>query len=1325
MSAPRFAADCCPRCGSPRHGNDQCHSCGLEFTCHSCGAAYESPLADRFCAECGERVVRHEIDPDAVRPKRAGARPAAGADHQDPPAPEPVGALRSAAGRARELAGAATLAGGRLSVPRSPRRRSAKRTVRRSVGELELELSCVLLATGRIREARRAFRQALQEGATDRPLLRSLAAEAARADTADVAVRALLELTILEPEGAAVDLRAAVDLVDPGSVERHGVWILSSWYPLMSRRHGDHEVRARSGLLACRVAMLTPDEHVAEACLRDAWAADSVPVTEAAESLLRADFLAVSIRGTSRGDALLARLQAAVHHPQSALEHIAAALAGEDLPHEDQSALFALRGQQLLALKQPGRAAASYVEAGRLAELAARHRHAVEHFQCATEADPANSLAFWYLGDALRLTADAPAYPYVDGDVLERARAAWQRGMRLSPPVPGQSWVHLTGALIFEQLARMSENASESIVRATLQAEQACALDQDSADAWAMVARFHRIRRRFSVAAHALNHALTLDPRNANANFERVMSAVMTADPGAIDILDAYERGFVRGRSPVITGLRGYALMLGGDLPAACEQLQLSVTEEPTDIWVRTRLALCLALGGDVEASKAQAAEAESITAGGRRALGPMHADVRALTGLLTSSFDEAEEQFGVGMAMAWANPVEVRLGRAIASQMRGDPGDALAMVQAAAHAVRHAGDVQLAQLYLGLLRTWGKTTAAKRLSREWASLHPDSQPAATAAAGPAILELEQAGQLDQSVTMEWLAVRAGVGRILAAEERWQDAASADERLTGFDDALEGVPAVRHRLVAILHAALADPRLAGDLASMHTLTDRLAELEQLTGAEQALALATAARSSTGTEAGLAEAERAAELAQASHDRRSLRRARALQGEILIEAGRVDEARHRFQQALATSEPGFGHASEHARIRLRLAGVAAHAGQIFESFRELRSAFDVLAANHDPADAARELRLQITEILTADEPAAFSAAFRALFEDPDLTGRQRRTLASTRFALRRSTETAERLDQISVQGSPSVFPDDLSDRSAHLIRDGVSALRRRLLGVAGVRIPGVAVGPDAALDGYRYWLLIHGVPYHEGVLAADARLVIGDTGEVCGHRVRNAWSGIPAVWSAEAVDGLTFHEGILWLLEGVLRANLAHFVTLPEVEHQLEAWQASGGTDRAALLAAAVRSRRHQTRLVAVIGRLAREQVPVNSIGTIIDVFGSMGPEVSIGALTEATRARLIDVLPGSDGDRELVFVPPQVVDILSDADGPLPRPTANLIIRALRETIGDRAAGQFALVVHESERRAAVQTMCERILSSVAVLSAAEVSAFEWTAVPA
>jgi len=906
--------------------------------------------------------------------------------------------------------------------------------------------------------------------------------------------------------------------------------------------------------------------------------------------------------------------------------------------------------------------------------------------------------------------------------MLEQALDDWQMGMRWRLPTRGQGWVYLTGALIHELLARVSDAPGELIHRAALQAEQAAALDGASADAWALLCRYHRILRQINVAQHAAAHALDCDRANANANFERLVTAVVTAAPEALDLLDDYEQRFVRGNDSVVLGLRGYRLLLEGDLGAACETLARSLDADASDIWVRSRMALCAALTGDDDVSQGAAQQVWEETAEGTPRTGLMHSDVRALAALLSRRFDEADDALATGMTVVWQNPVELGMGSAVASQMRGDPAGAWRHASDAVREIRHSGEASLARLYLDLLERWAPdtTTEMKQARKDITARAEELADHGWSVTG-AVKELRTSSAEGKPATVPWLLAHAGLARVLAAEGHWEEAAAVDEGLLPFNDALEGVPAARQRLNFVLRRASDEAMADHDIEAVRRSSRRLADLGESTAAEEALSVAMAERAAQRSDAAFNEAERARVLAARAEDRRCVQRALVLQGDILLDLGRQSEAQTRYEDALQQVSSAAGEITDRTAIEARLAILAGQRGDIAKAFTALERVVDALLPSEGIAAAASTVRRQCAQLVEQHgESHAFSAAFRALIEDPGLRGRERRGLASARFAIRRGSYiavAARRPDQITVQAGPQLFPEGEADEAARRLHEAIPALRENLLVTTGVRIPGVGVRPNDLLPGRRFRMLINEVPYAVGTVPTGSRLLVGCSGDETAAQVRNAWSGESATWSAgptSNANGLDPQAGIAWLLEGLLRTNLAQFVTLAEVDYQLDVWEAGGGSERAKLLAQALPSRRSHTRMVAVIRRLVREQVPVDRLGVIVETVGQMDSSSSIGTLGDAVRSKLVDILPGADGNREQLVVPEAVEAAFRTAARPIPQGLARSIVERLEETIGDRAPGQFVLVVRDSALRSAVQNTCERIVASVAVLSETE-----------
>src|SRR3954467_67638 len=106
LASSTGAVETCPRCATPLSpGTSSCSRCHLALRCPACGTDYRDPKNDRFCADCGQRVVRQERDylrRDTTSP--LGPQPA-----------EPSSGVRSAlAATARGVAEAAIGQLGRL-----------------------------------------------------------------------------------------------------------------------------------------------------------------------------------------------------------------------------------------------------------------------------------------------------------------------------------------------------------------------------------------------------------------------------------------------------------------------------------------------------------------------------------------------------------------------------------------------------------------------------------------------------------------------------------------------------------------------------------------------------------------------------------------------------------------------------------------------------------------------------------------------------------------------------------------------------------------------------------------------------------------------------------------------------------------------------------------------------------------------------------------------------------------------------------------------------------------------------------------------------------
>ena len=1308
MSEP---VDPCPRCGAMlRPGAAACGHCGLRTRCVSCAAPLLDPLRDRFCATCGEPVA------DSA-PIGASVRATA---PSDPPAAEsqPVSSSRRVAGSAAALA---TRGGrragldkmrGRVDVPRRLQR-AARRTLTRAakdVGDCYLELSYSLLKAGR--DAEPAFDEALREGITNVFVLDDVLEAALEKRKVGIAARACLELAARDPGSLDEDeLRAIVAQVDDRTAEKHGRWIVERWQVLGPDKRATPSVRALCALLVARVAELIPDPAALLHALEVARAAHPGLTDEHVDYILRDDALSPQLRRQrSPAYALLARANVVVGRDRAALFQVERALDAGVPEGDDGTAMLKLRAELLDRSGAKTRAAEAYIELGRHHELSSAHHEGALAFRRACELDEASAVAHWYLADAERLAGATGEFPYIDPPRAEAARAAWETGMQLRTPDAPYAWVHLSGALIAEVVALGAPDPSAEIELAALHAERAVALEPASGHGWALVSRYHRLLGHAAVARHAAEHASRMAPQSRSAQSERAFVAVEQADERAGRLIDAYAERFGAALEPRLIAERGHLMLLVGELDAACDQLGRALETDPSDVQARVRLALCRELQGRGDEARNQALRVLAETEPGAPRAAPVHDQDRALAALLARQEQQAENELASSLGAVWTNDIEIRMGLALAAALRGDLEACRQRTADAVDAVAHPGDARLLLLYLKLLERWAPpelaTHARERAVRVEAGLEAYRLP-------DVLAELSALASAQDRGSPAWLVVELAQGRVLALEERWSEAVDADEALLEFTDPLLGAPAARARLVESLRHLRDEAVEASEIPDLRQALSRLTELGAISSAQAALELAAALQSSDPAEA-LREAERGGQLADDGSDDGSRLQARLAQGDALMHANRGEAARKRYDAALAASAPG----GERAKVLAHLAVLAGHEHALGDAVRRLREA---IAEFDEPALVRFGARSLLRECEAAGgglETPSLAPAFRLLTASGALTGQQRGALLAARFAARRASREVEPVppvDPIKMEVGPGLAA-ALAHADGHGHRS-VEALRARLLGVTGVRIPGIVISVDDLLEPDRYRLLINEIPYLTGEAPREGGLaLVGPTGD--GSGVENPWSGVTAGWRVPARRGdLGPLEGALWVLEGLLRVHLATFVGTSETDYQVNEWVAAGRRDRAALVKRAVPDRRARAALAVVLRRLVRQQVPVNDLGAIIRVVNRRRPADTPTTLVESARRALADVLPRPSRVREALPLPADLAREIERLDAAVGADPVSSAVDGLRELVGTRCPGAFVITVATPSLRVRVQHLSRRVLPSTAVVSAAELSA--------
>ncbi len=960
--AQQTVAAPCPRCGHPQiAGALSCGDCGLPLVCDTCGVPYPDPLDDCFCVACGNSIAAAPA-PAAEAPN--GAAPREG---------RRGGAV--AAGRAASVATARQLAE-RLGRPASDdpdaafRRdalaaglgTSTRRALRRwkpgSVALRYLELGAALAREDRLAEAVEAFTRAIAEDERLRgEALRDIVDAAIGAGDADLAVRKGLELALAEPARAAAVVRQADGLLNADVAAAHGDWILQTFYPQIAEQDTDGAVYG--ALFAARVAIMCGDDDAAvELCERVAARAPEI-------ARERGTLVLDTARGQRHADALgawtLARLCAVLGRPRKALVHIEEALA-RGLPgtHPEADLPVLELKARLLEPEDPEQAAITLLALARDLDVLARHDDAVSALDRAVALDPRNIEAWWYAADSRRLAARRLAWPYADSQEIARGLRDWQRGTELGHPGPKHAWVHLSGALLIEAHARGGDDRGDWIWSAALQAEQAIALEPGAADAWALAARFHRMLGHPVTARLAVDAAIARQPDNGPALVEQ-LEVHLAADTPELDGI--IERARVLPESQIWAMIASATRSLAhGHAREARDAFAAAIAIEPESAGLHVARGIAAALAGDEEQATGETADLSPWSRSSAEwTHSPELHEQRGLAALVRGDGDEAVAAF---TRVAGSHRVDQAklCGRLAAGELlRGHMQASLEHLDELAERARVAMHVldarRLAELAALRLGRELDDAVAQRLAA--VAKRVDELPGGVAGAE---LELEAAAA---GGGVRYVVAVAARARTLAEAGELDRAAALYESLLAHDDVHSGLPAAWQALIRVLRAASDAAAQAGDAVRVRAVHERLAGLGAGDAVEAALAIADAELQAGRAGAAIEELERLldppADVAadetpgepvagSAVEEPRTCaisphrtHPARLRHGDLLLRAGRYEDARRAYGIALACVGDDAGGGYEVAETHARLGVLAAARGDLAGAAGALREA----------------------------------------------------------------------------------------------------------------------------------------------------------------------------------------------------------------------------------------------------------------------------------------------------------------------------------------------------------------------------------------------
>ena len=414
-------------------------------------------------------------------------------------------------------------------------------------------------------------------------------------------------------------------LLTARSADLLGPWITSQWADSVRAALADladtrREV-AQLELLIAHVHALRREHDKITESLRAAM--EAAPEYIAASAADLPQWAAASLGDPAVAPymhVLLAELDLMLGRYDAALGHTDVALAGwraaSSDPYSD-ARVHLLRGQALRHLGRQADAVTALLDAGRQYSWQPSWEQAQSVLEDLIELDPQCQEAFWLLANAVANRAvlgavDEPAV--ADAGALRDSIEIWERGYALGPPATADdSWAFFVLEWIYGRLAATStSDSSECQWRAALCVERGLVLSEN------VPARIDLSWHHRALGNHAVQHQVVEEcERQITADdasypdllFEKSLSVITNFGEyaQALALLDEFEalKSGKEGSFPagLIAQVRGIALVLADDLPAARDQLGRSL-DAGRSVQVIRNLAECCRLQRDTEAER-------------------------------------------------------------------------------------------------------------------------------------------------------------------------------------------------------------------------------------------------------------------------------------------------------------------------------------------------------------------------------------------------------------------------------------------------------------------------------------------------------------------------------------------------------------------------------------------------------------------------------------------------------------------------------------------------------------------------------------------------
>jgi len=291
---------------------------------------------------------------------------------------------------------------------------------------------------------------------------------------------------------------------------------------------------------------------------------------------------------------------------------------------------------------------------------------------------------------------------------------------------------------------------------------------------------------------------------------------------------------------------------------------------------------------------------------------------------------------------------------------------------------------------------------------------------------------------------------------------------------------------------------------------------------------------------------------------------------------------------------------------------------------------------------------------------------------------------------------------------------------------------IKSMRRQLAGDLGFVVPSIHIKDNLQLRPHEYALLIRGIEVARSEVMMGYHLAVPSAGaqKIDGIPTKEPAFGMPAFWVSErdveqaqamgymVVDPAT---AIVTHLTELIRTHSWELITRNEVQNLLDAVS----RNYPKLVDELIPVNLTLGGLQRVLQNLLRERVPINDLVTILETLLDHAPAVKDAeVLTEFVRQSLSRFITkqyvASDGGVHVMTLDPRFERAMiqaMEAGGAINPDVVTRLMRAIEKVVtSDRMQGLQPIILCSTQARRFLKKITDRFLSSIVVLSNAELS---------